>query len=291
MLTNRASSMLRITTPFRVLVQRFALLVLIGGSFGLMFLEKAEVAIVERIRVSATDAVAPILDAVSRPAATLAHAVDEARGYIDLRHQNALIVEENTKLKRWHNLALHLEAENRELRNLLNLLPSSALSYVSARVISDSGNAFVRSILINAGKRDGIKKGQVAITGDGLVGRVGQVGDRASRVLLLTDLNSRIPVVTETSRQRAILSGDNTDKPFLLHLPDGVKISAGERVVTSGYGGAFPPGIPVGRVLPVKEGEFRIQAYVNQSRLEFVRVMEFGLIGILPESSTRPLNK
>jgi len=291
MLRNHANSMLRMTTPFRVLVQRFALLVLIGGSFALMFLEKAEVAIVEQIRISVTDAVAPILDAVSRPAATLARVIGDVRGYVDLRQQNVLIVEENLKLKRWHNLALHLEAENRELRNLLNLLPSSALSYVSARVISDSGNAFVRSVLINAGRRDGIKKGQVAITGDGLVGRVGQVGGRASRVLLLTDLNSRIPVVTETSRQRAILSGDNTDKPFLLHLPDGVKISAGERVVTSGHGGAFPPGIPVGRMLPVEDGEFRIQAYVNQNRLEFVRVMEFGLIGILPESSTRPLSE
>ncbi len=282
MFKSQANSAPRLTTPFKVLVQRFTFLALVGAALGLMVVGRADVRFVEQARIAAVDAVAPILDALSRPAATVSRMVDRVQGVVALDRENTLLKQENDRLKRWRNVALQLETENRELQKLLNFVPSSARSFISARVISDSGGAFARSMLINSGSRDGIREGQIAMTGDGLVGRVGGVGQRSSRVLLLTDINSRIPVITEISRFRAILAGDNSDWPQLAHLSSVARVSVGERIVTSGHGGAFPPGLPVGQVFSVAEGDIRIQPFVDMSRMEYVRAVEFGLDGFLP---------
>ncbi|MEE1569622.1 MAG: rod shape-determining protein MreC, partial [Alphaproteobacteria bacterium] len=181
-------------------------------------MSRADVHFVKQARVAAVDAVAPILDVLSRPAAAILQMVDRVHGLVALDLENTLLKQENDHLKRWRNVALQLETENQELKKMLNFMPSSAMSFISARVISDSGGAFARSMLINSGSRDGIREGQIAITGDGLVGRIGEVGKWSSRILLLTDINSHIPVVAENSQSRAILAGGNSDWPQLVHL-------------------------------------------------------------------------
>jgi rod shape-determining protein MreC len=137
-------------------------------------------------------------------------------------------------------------------------------------VIGDSGSAYVRTKLLDAGARDGVAKGQAAITNDGLVGRVVEVGERSSRLLLVTDLNSRIPVVVEATRQRAILAGDNTETAYLALLAQNARIEIGARIVTSGHGGLLPPGLPIGKVSAVGDGENRVQPLVDFSLLEYV---------------------
>ena len=100
----------------------------------------------------------------------------------------------------------------------------------------------MESLILNAGAREGVRKGSPVVTGDGLVGRIAGVGYRSARVLLITDLNSRIPVLVEPTGMRAILAGDNSDRPRLIRLPPGATVSPGERVSTSGRAGAFPAG-------------------------------------------------
>ncbi len=97
-------------------------------------------------------------------------------------------------------------------------MPENSVSYVTARVIANSGGAYVRTLLINAGIEDHVARGQAAITGEGLVGRLTEVGNRAARVLLITDLNSRIPVMIESSHVNAVLAGDNSERPRLMYL-------------------------------------------------------------------------
>lgn len=280
----RTGSVLRFATPLKALVQRFAFLALVGITFGLMLLGKADVVLVERIRTATTDAVAPILDVFSRPAATVAEVADRARELAALRRENARLRRENEHLVQWQQVARRLEAENEALRGLLNAAPRAAVTFVSARVIADSGGAFARSLLLNAGARDGVRKGQAVVTGDGLVGRIASVGDRSARVLLITDLNSRIPVLVHSTRERAVLAGDNSDRPALQRLRHDARVWPGERIVTSGHGGAFPPGLPVGTVAAVTESEIRVQPFVEWDRLEYVRVVDFGLHGILAPS-------
>lgn len=284
----RKGSVLRLATPIKVLVQRFAFLALIAATFALMMLGKADVVVLERMRAVAADAIAPILDALSRPAATISEITDRIHQIAAVDQENARLRTENERLLHWQHVARELAAENTQLKGLLNMAAPPAQSFITARVVADASGAFVRSVLVNAGERDGIKKGEAAVTGDGLVGRVIMVGERSARVLLLTDLNSRIPVELENSREQAVLAGDNTDLPELVHLAERVPVAVGDRVVTSGQAGAFPPGLPVGVVTSVQENEIRVQPYIAWSRLEYVRVVDFGTNGVLVPTLERP---
>jgi rod shape-determining protein MreC len=110
-----------------------------------------------------------------------------------------------------------------------------------------------------------------------------EVGSRAARVLLITDLNSRIPVVIESSHANAVLAGDNSARPRLIYAgqPDSIRI--GDRILTSGEGGVFPPGLPVGVVAALDQGGSRVEPYVELSQLGYVLVVDYGLSGALPQ--------
>lgn len=277
----------RVAAPIRSL-QRFAYLGLVMAAFGLMMLGKADVVVVERFRAQVTDAVAPLLDAVSRPVATVNDIIAEAREMMDLRAENTQLRKERDRLLQWEAAGRRLEAENQALQRLLNFIPLDARGFISARVIADTGGAFAHSLVLNAGADDEVRRGQAVVSGDGLVGRVVGVGARSSRILLLTDLNSRIPVVTEQSRVRAVLAGNNTSRPVLDHLLPNDTVTVGERVVTSGHGGVFPPGLPVGVIISVSDSGAVVQPLVATDRLEYVRVIDYGLDqGVLqPQGAT-----
>jgi rod shape-determining protein MreC len=141
----------------------------------------------------------------------------------------------------------------------------------------------MRTVLVNAGTEDNVARGQAAITGEGLVGRLTEVGNRAARVLLITDLNSRIPVTIEGSHVNAVLAGDNSDRPRLLYLPAADAVKIGDRVVTAGEGGIFPPGLPVGVVSAIDGGGPRIEPYVELSQVGYLLVVDYGLSRSLPQ--------
>jgi rod shape-determining protein MreC len=229
------------------------------------------------------------MDVLSRPAASLNEAIATARDLANLRTENERLKRENARLLAWQEAARRLADQNRALQSLLDFKADPQSRYVSARVVGDSGGAFVRSMLLNAGKRDGVAKGQAVVTGDGLVGRIVSAGQWSSRVLLITDINSRVPVVVESARDRAILAGDNTNLPKLVFLPGNSVVKPGDRVVTSGDGGVFPPGLPVGRVASVGDGGIRVQPFVRLDNLEFVRTVDYvGVSTAIPEDDDAP---
>ena len=273
----------RVSAPIRSIAHRFAFLGLVIAAFALMLIGKADVAMMERFRAQVTDSVAPILDMMSRPVATANEVIAKVRVLTEIRQKNESLRQDKERLLQWQMVARKLEAENKALRAQLNYVPGPQASYVSARVIADTGGAFAHSLLLNIGAQPGVSKGQAVVTGDGLVGRITGVGDRSTRVLLITDLNSRIPVLIEATRTRGILAGNNTDRPRLIHLPPGATVSPGDRIVTSGHGGAFPVGLPVGLVDAVNDGGISVQPFVPRDRLEYVRVLDYGLKGILGE--------
>lgn len=282
---HRPENILRMTAPLRGFAHRFAYVFLLAAALGILLLGRADPLVFQRARTTITDITAPVLDALSRPAITVSHIIAEARELARLREENDILRAENERLLKWQNAARTLLAENRSLRDLLGFAPDKDASSVTARVIGDSGGAFVRSVLVNAGAREGVTKGNAALSGNGLLGRVAEVGERSARILLISDLNSRIPVVVERSRSRAILAGDNSLTPRLLYLPPTTDIQIGDRIVTSGHGGVFPVGLPVGVVNAIGEGGVRIMPYADASNIEYVRLMDFGLDGILNDAT------
>jgi len=192
------------------------------------------------------------------------------------------IAEENRKLLQWQQVALKLSAENQAMRGMLKVVPENGVSYVTARLIGNSGGGYMRTAMVNAGADQGAARGQAAVAEGGLIGRLTEVGSRAARVLLITDLNSRIPVVIPASRTSAVLAGDNSDRPCLVFASEPKAIKIGDRIVTSGDGGVFPPGLPVGVVAGVDQGGARVEPYAELRTLDYVLLVDYGLAGGLP---------
>ena len=273
----REGSMIRFASPLRPWVQRFPFLLTVVVAVGLIVLGKADTILIERARSAIADVSVPLFDLMSRPAAAVAELIDDVREIGSLRSDNVRLRQEQEELLRWRIIAQQLDAENQLLRKLVRLAPDPNLSFVSARVIADYGGAFFRSVLVAAGEREGVRKGQAVVNGEGLVGRVFEVGSRSARLLLLTDINSRIPVVIERTRDRAVLAGDNSNYPRLLYLAPDAAPRPGDRVVTSGSGGIFVPGLPVGLVSAVSGGTVIVQPFVDWDRLDYVRLVDYDL--------------
>lgn len=277
----RFRPVIHVTTPIKNLAQRFAFLGFVIFSFVIILSSKADVLLVERLRARVTDAFAPILDAMSRPVATAANLANEIKNLTQIRAENLHLKEERKRLLQWQSAARQLDAENKVLRELLKFTPPPKASFITARVIADAVGAFAHNLLLNAGAPDGVRKDQAVITSNGLVGRVASVGLRSSWVLLVTDLNSRIPVVVETTRTRAIMAGNNSEQPRLIHLAPGALVSPGERIITSGHGGIFPPGLAIGEVASVSDGGIEIRPYNDFHHMEYVHILNFGEDGVI----------
>jgi rod shape-determining protein MreC len=275
--------MIGLSPPRRAAVQRVALPLLVLLSATMVILGKADQVLFESLRVAVSDTASPALDVLSRPLGALGELMDRARDFVAVYQNNARLTEENEKLLRWQQAAFRLASENARLRELLKLTPEPATTFITARVIANSGGAYVRSLMIHAGSENGVERGQAAMTGEGLVGRVSEVGRQAARVLLVTDLNSRVPVIVEGPQQRALLTGDNSERPCLRYLNAGAEIKVGDRVVTSGQGGVFPPGLPVGVVASLDGEAPRVEPYVEMSRIEYLRIVDYGLADGLPK--------
>jgi rod shape-determining protein MreC len=279
---------IRLSVPLRQAIARLVLPLLIAASFGLMLLGKADTVLAERARSALADLLVPVYAVLSRPVGTVRDIAAEIRHLIYLRSDNARLREENARLRRWHDAALALEAENLALREVLRAPAEPTPEFTTARVVADLGGAYARSALLAVGPRHHVRKGQVALDGAGLVGRITEVGSRSARLLLVTDINSRIPVQIEPSRTRAILAGTNAPRPRLQHWTAGEAPAPGDRVTTSSEAGAFPAGLPVGIVREGKGGVLEVELFADLDRLEYVRLHEFGLNGILPPESVTP---
>ena len=279
----------RITAPVKNLGQRSANLLLILAAAGVLIIGRVDTITVEHIRVQVIDAVAPVIEVIGRPVESINSAVQKVEEIYLVFDTNQKLRDDRNKLLHWQSLARKLEAENRSLKRLLNFEGDLETRFITSRVIADPGGAFAHSLILNAGQNAGVRKGQAALTGDGLIGRISGVGRRSSRLLLITDLNSRIPVVVQSTRTRAVMAGTNTGRPKLIHIPTGAVVAVGDRIVTSGHGGVFPVGLPIGIVAAISDLGIEIQPYVNRDRIEYVRVLDYGLRGIIYSGSERQI--
>jgi rod shape-determining protein MreC len=279
---------IRLSIPVRQALAKLTLPVLIAAAFGLMLLGKADVMLAERARMALADALAPIYGVLAEPLASFHTALDNASRMLTLYQDNAQLRAENERLRRWQAVAMALDAENTTLKANLHWVPDPTPSYVTARVVADAGGVYARAVLLSVGPNHSIAKGQIALDDRGLVGRVTELGARSARVLLITDMNSRIPVILEGSRAHAMLAGNNSDHPRLMYWPEGVQPAEGERVVTSAEANAFPAGLPVGTVHYTANNVAEVVPFARLNRLEMVRLFDYGLRGVLPPEDTIP---
>lgn len=250
-------------------------------SFGLYFL-CAVLLVLSRIghgaineaRNGLVDLSAPMLELASVPAIEARRAMERVELYMAAFDEVDRLKKENEELRQWEWRTKLLERKVAHLRSLLNAVEEPALVYATGRVIADARGPFVRSALINLGRRDGLRIGYAVINGDGLVGRTVDAGHSVARVLLLNDLNSRIPVLAGPAGVRGLASGDNSAELQLDFLPEGAALYPGDEVYTSGSDGVLPRGLRVG-VVAGSPGAYKIRPYAELNSLDAVSVLFF----------------
>ncbi len=253
---------------------------------------------VEQFRMSLVDRFVPSLGWTVKPAASTARMLADLRAYSRVYAQNAELRRELQRMQGWREAALQLEQKNARLLALNKVRLNPRMTFVTAEVMADAGSPFQRSAIVNVGGIDGVADGSAVLDGLGLVGRIAGVAERSSRIMFLTDASSRVPVVIRPSGQRALVTGDNGPAPALDFVDQGDQLRPGDRVVSSGDGGLYPPDILVGQVFTGADGRARVRLAADYRLLDFVRVVRplpaeavegpGGLIGpLLPEAAAQ----
>lgn len=228
------------------------------------------------MRMAVFDAGESLLSALATPAESITHMVEHVTGLSDMSSDLAHLREENARLRQWYDRARQLEAENRSLRGLVRLADLPHARFVTARVIAVGGTNFANGIVVDAGSLQGVTTDMVAMTGGGVIGRVVALRKGTAHIVLLNDANARVPVIIENSRHRGVLAGDNSDQPQLLYLPEDAAVTVGERVMTSGLGGIFTAGLPIGTIVKTAAGDIRVRPFADLRRLEIIQLIDFG---------------
>ena len=251
--------------------QRFSLFFLILFSIILIFFEKIETKPLNYVRSFVKDGIYRVSQIASYPAKNFAISIDFIGEHINLTKEYKILKKENEILKNKIVQDEFLNLENTQLKRLIDEQVASQSNLVSSRVIIDKQSPYLNSFIINSGTNKNIKNGMTVLDGKYFIGRTLDVNFFSSRVLLISDLNSRIPVIIEPEGVHAILYGHGSLNPTLEYLPENHDIKKGDKVYTSGKEGVFAPGTPIGEVV-IKDNLFEVSLFSDLNQITFVNV-------------------
>jgi rod shape-determining protein MreC len=217
----------------------------------------------------------PVSGAIAAPGRWTGLGLDYVRSYFFTASENRRLKAELAEMRQWRDRALDLKDQNERFQSLMGLRTNPPIPMAAARVVSDSRGPFANTRLADAGSDKGIVVGNPVLNERGLVGRVVGVANGVSRVLLLTDIASRTPVMIDRTNARAVLTGDGGPNPKLEYLRGVDPIQQGDRVVTSGDGGVVPRGLPVGAAVKGLDGRWRVVLFADQAGIDYVRILLF----------------
>lgn len=258
-------------------IKKSAIAVLFVLVFVFMLLNKTNNALIEKTSTTAEEIITPITEILVMPASMLLNGYDYLRSLRKIDLENQALREENRKLIMANAKNRALEIENKILADMLNYVVPPEADFITAKVVAQEGNAFAHSLTVYVGENNHVEKGQVAISDKGVVGRVEDVGSRYAKIALINNINSKVSVMIENTRVRGMMVGQNDIWPELVFLPLDAELNVGDKVVTSGIGGVFPVGLPVGKIASVSKNSAKIEPANNLSRLEYVMIVDYKL--------------
>jgi rod shape-determining protein MreC len=212
-------------------------------------------------------------------------AVGFVKGYFFAVSENRRLRRELAEMSAWRDDALALKSLNARYEQLLGLQTEPPIEMTAGRAITDARGPFARSRLLNVGAVKGVRIGNPVLSEHGLVGRIVGAAGGYSRMVLLTDVASRIPVMVERTDARAVLTGDGSRSPRLDYVRGQGAVQDGDRILTSGDGGGFPRGLPVGVVAKGVDGSWRVKLYSDRTAIDYVRVLLFQDFGQLADQN------
>ena len=251
--------------------QRFSLFILAVISITLIFLETIDTKPLNRIRSFTKDIIYRGAVVTTYPTKIFSTSYVTIGEHFSLYNDYDKLKKENKDLQNKISKSDYLELENSQLRKLIEEQVESESNLVSARVMLDKQSPYLNSFVINIGANKDIKNGMAVLDGRNFIGRIVDVNFFSSRVLLVTDLNSKIPIISEPSGNHAILSGRGTSKPTLEYLSENHQIQDGDKIYTSGKEGIFAPGIIIGQAVYRQDG-IKVKLYSELNQITFVNI-------------------
>ena len=227
------------------------------------------------VRAGFDAGVGPVSGVFAAPVRWAGALSDGVRGYFFAVSENRRLKAELAELQPWRDQAIALKNVNARYESMLGLRTEPAVAMVTGRSVSDARGPFVNARLIDVGSAKGVRIGNPVINEQGLVGRVIGATGGVSRVLLLTDVSSRVPVLIDRTDARAMLTGDGSGNPRLEFVRGVGAVQAGDRVLSSGDGGGFPRGVPIGVAAKGIDGSWRVKLFSDRGAIDYVRVMLF----------------
>ncbi len=258
------------------LFRKLFVVILFLTAFLFIMLSRFDSVAIEALNKVVIKVTGPVMQVVELPARVIHHVWTY---FYDISHiyaENQLLRDENKQMMILQNKVRTLEVENQLLSRLLNYVPPAEASFMSAQVVAESGDKFTHLLLIYVGN-EAVKKGQIVMGDESVIGRIDTVSPPYAKVILITDINSKIPVVVERTRVRGILSGNNKDLPQLIFMRSTTDVQEGDIVVTSGVGGMFPAGLPIGFISSINGNRVEVEPMADLSRIEYVRIVDYGL--------------
>jgi rod shape-determining protein MreC len=252
------------------------LVIVIALAIVLVLLGKAQSGLFDRARAHATDMMAPLLAKVRAPVAGFDRWAGSVTEIFSVYQQNLKLKEENARLRQWRNVAIVLQGRVGRYQALLHAVPDPQMNRVLARVIGRANRPFLQTMILDAGRDNHALAGQAVMDARGMIGRIYLTGQRTSWVILLTDLNSRIPVTIAPGNVQAIMTGDNSAYPTLDMVSHTVTLHAGDQVTSSGDGGLLPAGLPIGTVISDSAGGWRVALLADSAASQDVEILNFS---------------
>lgn len=260
--------------------QRYSLFFLISLSTIIFTLDQFSFKAMSVTRSLLNDTIYRVSSLASSPFKFTRYIKDQYMGIINVYQENELLREELDRFKDLEFNVEYLKTENNHLRNTLDLLDTSSEAYLTesylAKAILDKNSPYLKSIIVNKGSKSGFQKGMPVLKEDFLIGRIVEVNYFSSRVLLLDDLNSKIPVTLEPTGAQAILEGKGDDPLTLNYLPDGFVAEDENTIFTSGKDGFFLPGIPIGKTMINDKGKLTAKLFADINQLTIVKVIKIN---------------
>ena len=250
------------------------LIIVAALAVALILIGKAQSSLFDRVRADVMDWMKPMLTATREPMVGFTRWVGSIGEIFAVYQENLKLKDENARLRQWHNTAISLDERLKRYQLLLHAVPDPALSSVVAGVIGRASHPFLQTLILDAGKDAGVKPGQAVVDARGMIGRIFLTGERTSWVILLTDLNSRIPVTIEPGNAQAIMAGDNSPTPTIETFSQGTQLKVGNQVVSSGDGDILPEGLPIGVIVADGTG-YRVALFADQTTTQDVEILDF----------------
>ena len=216
---------------------------------------------------------------------------------VNLERENRMLKEKIAQLQEENHRTNEIRLANERLRQLLQFREKNSPSMVGAEVIGRDPSFWFKSVMIDKGERDGVKKGMAVISPAGVVGQVLKIAPDYATVLLITDYNSAVDCIVERSRAKAIVEGKGENQCHLKYLLRSEEVAVGDIVITSGLGGNFPKGLMVGEVKKVDKKGHGVFQYaelmpsVDMTRLEEVFVVMEPLQPAHPQEEKKKKGK